>query len=236
MNSADETHLVEMAGGGRIALYRFSAETAAPPLIITHGTISNGNSVLNLCSFLHAAGYDCWLLEWGGHGQSIPARRRQNFEHCAFNDVPTAISYVLAKTHASSLTWVSHSGGGLLPLMYLSKHPERQSDFASIVTMGAQTTDAALRLYQKLAIAIFWLINMLVGHTPRAILLKGYESEPTQLLGQWVTWTLREQWLGAKNFNYETDFFRVLAFETDYHCRCGNQKWLVINRLFVLRR
>ncbi len=199
----EELHLIEMASGGQIALTHLkNTQPAGLPLIVTHGTVSNGRTVKGLAQFLSEAGLDCWILEWGGHGDSQAASSRQNFEYPAFHDVPTAITAVLEKTDKSQLIWVSHSGGGHLPLMYLSHHPEQQNLLAGLVTLGAQATDGALKFHQKLSVAFLWVLTTLLNQTPISLIPIGNETEPTRLLAQWATWNIRERWLGEDGFDY----------------------------------
>ena len=94
----------EMITGGYISLYHLCLpNTFGYPLIVTHGTLSNAKVVRGLGRYLAQLGFDCWLLEWGGHGQSKAASKRQNFEYPGFHDVPTAISAVLGYTQKPKL-------------------------------------------------------------------------------------------------------------------------------------
>jgi oxygen-independent coproporphyrinogen-3 oxidase len=196
-------HLVNMAGGGRIALYRFKPKNSQGlPIIVAHGTISNGSSMEGLAEHLQEQGFDCWVLEWGGHGDSQAASRNNNFESPAFNDTPAAIEYVLNQTGQSQLNWVSHSGGGHLPLMYLARFPQHQNKLAGIVSIGAQATDGALGLSAKFRALILWSITRVLGHTPKALVSVGTEGEPTLLLAQWSRWNLSKSWKGKGGFDY----------------------------------
>ncbi len=70
-------------------------------------------------------------------------------------------------TGKKQIYWVSHSGGGHLPLMYLARYPEHQEKMAGIVTMGAQATDAALGMkYKARAWALKWVTNF-CNRTPK---------------------------------------------------------------------
>ena len=92
----EKQYIVEMESGGKIALYRLNnSDPIGLPLIIVHGTISNSEAVRGLGRYLTQLGFDCWLLEWGGHGQSTAFNKRQDFEYPAFNDLPTAISKII---------------------------------------------------------------------------------------------------------------------------------------------
>ena len=198
-----DQHLVDMKSGGCISLCRLKpSSTVGLPIIVAHGTISNGSSVQNLAEHLQEQGFDCWVLEWGGHGESRAASSRNNFESPAFNDTPTAIDYVLKETGCSQLNWVSHSGGGHLPLMYLARSPQYQNKLASIVTLGAQATDGALDLATKCRALVLWLVTRVLGNTPKAIVSVGTEGEPTLLLAQWSRWNLSQKWKGVDGFDY----------------------------------
>jgi len=196
-------HLVEMENGGRIALYRLNLnQPTGIPIIIAHGTISNADTVRTLGKFLADRGFDCWLLEWAGHGQSEPATSKQNFEYPAFNDLPTAVAAVLGHTECQQVFWLAHSGGGHLPLMYLGRHPEKRSQFAGVVTMGTQSTHAAPRFREKFAGAVLCGVTLLMNRSPRFILPLGNEHEPTRLLIQWAKWNMSQRWLGEDGFDY----------------------------------
>ncbi len=192
-----------MAKGGQIALYRLNhLKSKGIPLIIAHGTISNADTVRALGDYLAGLGFDCWLLDWGGHGLSRAFSRRQDFEYPAFNDVPVALSTVLETTEQKQVYWVSHSGGGHLPLMYLARHPEYQDRIAGIVTMGAQATDGALGVkYKTRAWFLKWVTN-LFSQTPKWLISVGTEGEPTRLLAQWSEWNLMQRWVGKDGFDY----------------------------------
>ena len=196
-------HIVPMTSGGAVALQHFSCPASkATPVIVTHGTISNGESVTPLANHLVEQGFDCWVLEWGGHGQSDISHTKQDFEYPAFNDVPTAIDFVLEQTGSNEVHWVSHSGGGHLALMYLTQHPEHRHKIASIASLGAQATHGALGIKLKLRALALYGITKLFGHTPKAIVAVGTEGEPSLLLAQWAKWNLSKKWIGNDGTDY----------------------------------
>ncbi len=201
----EEQHLIEMEGGGRIALYRYEPQTkVGRPLLITHGTLSDMTAVRDLAKSLVKQGFDCWILEWGGHGKAIAASSKQTFEYPAMHDGPEAIAAVLEKTGHEKLYWVSHSGGGHLLLMHLGRHPEKQTQIAGAVLIGAQATDATLKPIEKWAVRLLWLVTMVMNQTPLFLVRSGTEAEPTRLLAQWAVWSMQEKWLGADGFDYLT--------------------------------
>lgn len=203
-------HIINMEAGGRIALYRIRpSRPVGYPLIIAHGTLSNHKTVYDLGRYLADQGYDCWLLEWGGHGQSVPVKRRQDFETPAFFDLPAAVGIVLQKTRQSKLFWVAHSGGGILMLMHLARCLETQTQIAGLVTIGSQATDAAGWWPRRGGTAVLWAGTHLLGRTPRLLLPLSNESEPSLLLAQWAMWNLRSRWSGHDGFDYMANLIHI---------------------------
>ncbi len=145
-----ETYKLDIPKGGCIALHRLlPSKPLGYPIILAHGTMSNAETLSDLAQHLCALGFDCWSLDWGGHGESQTYNRKQNFEHPAFHDVPLAIETVLTKSGHEKIHWLSHSGGGHLALMHLARNPGLQNQFAGLVTLGAQATDGAMGLKFK---------------------------------------------------------------------------------------
>lgn len=199
----EETHCIPMQGGGHVALHRIKpANSSGEPVVVAHGTLSNKLAVQHLADFLVAQGFDTWLLEWGGHGHAEPAHRKQNFEYPALNDLPVAIDFIAAHTGHSQVHWTSHSGGGLLALMMLARQPQRISQIKSLSLIGAQVTDAAPNLKEKLRVAALGTLTRLFGRTPQRLVPIGPEGEPTLLLVQWCKWNLSGRWHGTDGFDY----------------------------------
>lgn len=199
---ADTHHTLPLAQGGQIRLIRLGGQRIYPPVILAHGTLSNAGTVRAFGDYLAAKGYDLWLLEWGGHGSSTAPRSRRNFEAPAFEDLPRALDFVREATCASRIFWVGHSGGGLLPLMYLARHPELQAEFAGLVTLGAQSTGAIQSRRHRFWILTLFALTQMMGRTPRFIRTMGDEGEPTTLLAQWALWNLKGAWTGWDGMDY----------------------------------
>jgi len=206
----EKQYIVEMENGGNVALYRLNnSNPIGLPLVIAHGTISNSEAVRGLGRYLTQLGFDCWLFEWGGHGQSTAFSKQQDFEYPAFNDLPAAIAKIIQVTGQQRVYYDSHSGGGHLALMYLARNPERQKKIAGLVTVGAQATDAALGLKYKARALVLWWVTNLFGRTPRVLVLVGTEGEPTRLLAQWSKWNLRQKWMGEDGFDYMNGLAKI---------------------------
>jgi len=199
----EKQFVLDMPAGGSIALHRLKPNNPIGlPIIIAHGTMSNADTVRDLGQHLCELGFDCWLLDWGGHGESRAKSSGQNFEFPAFNDVPLAIETVLKTTGHQKVYWVSHSGGGHLAFMHLARNPAFQDQMAGIVTLGAQATDGALGFKFKTRALILWGITQCCGCFPKSMASMGTEGEPTHLLAQWSRWNISKKWHGVDGFDY----------------------------------
>src|ERR1700746_2163677 len=74
-------HPVVTEDGITVALTRYAAEVRRPaPVVLTHGTFSNGGLCARLAAYLAQEGFDCWVLELRGHGASQRDGYRPDFE------------------------------------------------------------------------------------------------------------------------------------------------------------
>lgn len=196
--------MVDSVHNSKIALYRFAHEsTDAPPIILTHGTFSNASICHKLAEFLHSEGFDCWIYEWSGHGKSLYGNFNPDAEDHALFDVPLVLNMVLSQTGKKSCMWIGHSGGGFMPLMYISrKHSNRQNKFRLIVTIGSQASGAGKTLIGKLRILALSISLFLFNKIPSRFLQLGPEDETKGFMPQWCRWNWSGNWSGKDSFNY----------------------------------
>lgn len=132
--------------GWDIALHRYTParRAHATPVLLCHGMGSNrfnldGPGNTSLARALHARGYDVWLLELRGAGQS---RRRLGptgllyqwtFEDYVQHDAPAALRVVRRVTRRPKVLWVGHSLGGMVA-------------YALLMTPAADSVAAAVTL------------------------------------------------------------------------------------------
>ena len=194
-----------------IALYRYADFSGRyPPVILTHGTFSNALICRNLAEFLNRAGFDCWIYEWAGHGLSEYGQLYPDAEGFALHDVPFVIHTVLAKTNSRTCSWVAHSGGGFLPLIYMARHPLLQEQIQAIAGLGSQTIGAGRTWTGKLITRVLPMIHTLLGKVPGPLSGLGPEDEASGFLTQWAQWNRTGRWVGADGFDYEKAMGKIL--------------------------
>ena len=134
----------------KIALHRYAPEKTDPsrmPVILCHGLGYNGyfwdlDSTHNVAEYLRAAGWDVWIVDLRGGGDSSkpiwywlrgpdlavakhldvdPTKLGWSVEDYILGDVPAAVGLVRKETGAASVAWVGHSLGGMIGLCYLER-------------------------------------------------------------------------------------------------------------------
>jgi oxygen-independent coproporphyrinogen-3 oxidase len=202
-NSLPEPSFVYSKKNSKLALYRFPHRSSIyPPVIMTHGTFSNAFICQELAKFLNKEGFDCWIYEWSGHGQSEFGDLTPDAEDYALCDVPSVLKAVQLEAKQKTCIWIAHSGGGFLPLMYMARDSVRQKEIQALVTLGSQTTGAGRTFFRKGGIIVAMIIMRLFGRIPGPLFGLGPEDERMRFLQQWCKWNWMGKWLGKDKFDY----------------------------------
>ncbi len=144
----DEIHFARTEDGWRIALTRYRPEqpAGAEPVILLHGVASNRYGLdltdeLSLARALAKAGFDAWLVDLRGRGQSTQPRLfgehgwDWSFDEYVEHDAPAAIDAVLAVTARERCHLVGHSLGAAI-IYAVVADPRRALKIRSAVAIG----------------------------------------------------------------------------------------------------
>jgi pimeloyl-ACP methyl ester carboxylesterase len=196
-------HSAVTQDGVELALERFTGSVHRRyPVLLTHGTFSNGRICSRLAHHLAESGFDAWVLELRGHGRSRAPEAGASFEAFGLYDAPAAIGAVRAASGSRLLHLIGHSGGGLAFLMHLTRHPEHADGVASLVTMASQATDSCSTLKGQLIVRGAHLLTLLLGYTPGPALRLGPENERQGTFASWFRWNYTRTWTGQDGFDY----------------------------------
>ena len=194
---------VVTADGVRLSLLEFEPRVERrTPVLLTHGTFSNGDVCTRLASYLASYGFPCWVLELRGHGASDGRSRRAIFEDFGRLDVPAAVDAVRERAQTDALFFVGHSGGGLAFLMYLARNPEVAARIPGVVTLASQATGAGLGWRGLRTITLIAAANNLGSRARQRLLRLGPESEYRGVVNQWFRWNLGRRWRGQDGLDY----------------------------------
>jgi len=206
VTEAGRVHRIVNDSGTRLALTRIPSLTTLDhnlgPVLLAHGTFSNHRSVRALAQHLSEKGFDCWILDFQGHGKSDKPKAEPNFESMCIEDAAAALDHLKQHYPTQSIIWVGHSAGGLAALSLLCRQPKYQPSVKAIVTLASQTTHAAKLRKNRVIIQVSALVTRIIGVAPGKYFKLGPENEFGKVMTQWYRWSLSEKWLSDDGFNY----------------------------------
>ncbi len=207
---ADERHQVLTDDGVRLTLTRYLPRGSlrpTSPIFCVHGLGANRfnfdtGADASLARYLAEQGYDCWLLDLRGCGESeTPRGRRSTFDDYVRHDLPAALEHIRASGSGDRVHWVGHSMGGMLLYAYAATHGDAR--LHSGVTLGSPVRFSPREDNFHAFLAFERLIKVL-------------PNIPTVGVGRLVT-----PLLGLVN----NDWFR-------YHMNVDNIEWETIRRAY----
>lgn len=196
-------------------LKRFSKQQQGKPFFLVHGSIENGrifysSSGKGFAPFLAEQGYDVFVADLRGRGQSTPAiSGKSNFglSHTLTEDFPAFISKIKELKGDVPQLWGAHSWGGVLMLAYLARPavPVRVQAMTFFATKRRISIQSFKRFFM---IDIMWnLVANIAVATTGALYAKqlkmGSDSETRLTHNQTNEWVEQRRWLDwDDNFDY----------------------------------
>lgn len=127
-----QTIYVTTADGVRLAIHRIRPEgprrESAPAVVLLHGLGSNGFGFLlprrSLATWLAARGYDCFVPELRGAGESSHRDFAWDLDDYLTQDLPALLQGIREAAGVRELRWVGHSMGGLLLCCYAIRNED----------------------------------------------------------------------------------------------------------------
>jgi pimeloyl-ACP methyl ester carboxylesterase len=201
------THTFRVDDGAVLALHRVEGADGAPPVLMVPGTFSTrmlwlGRRRQGFAWTLREAGFDPWILEQRGHGESAKPRHWTMSDWMRL-DAPAAVSTVLARTGAPRLFWLGHSAGGVTGAGMLGHRPELADRLAGLVMLGSPGPGATAGLRRWAARGAYLAAALLPWARMSGNWLGlGPEPEPAGLLREWMSWNLQGAWRDATGVDY----------------------------------
>ncbi|MBI3722829.1 alpha/beta fold hydrolase [bacterium] len=152
MKISPDLYRARTRDGHRIALWRYENKGRRAPVLLVHGLGSNRYDLdapidsYSLARFLHADGFDVWVIELRGAGASNHKLRKHllgfTIDDYIFHDLPAALRLIEDETGEDQVHWAGHSLGGQLAYPIMAAGKEHR--LRSCATLGApamQKTD-----------------------------------------------------------------------------------------------
>lgn len=194
------------------------------PVLMVHGAIENGRIFYNekgrgLGPFLASQGYDVYILDLRGRGETQP--RLAPFDgygqtETIVEDLPLFMEYVHSQ-NPQPMHLIAHSWGGVLLTSTLARFPELIEKVRSQVYFGTKRRVAAFNLEVLVKIKFMWhflapKIAKRKGFLPAKSMNFGSDDETIKSHLQSMKWTKTLHWTD------EEDGF-------DYIQACRNIQW-----------
>jgi len=188
----------------RLAVHRIGPADGVP-IILAPGTFSNssfwlGTKGTGFARTLANAGFEAWVLDFRGHGQSDrPAlQQRWRFDDWGRNDLPAVIAAINAEGRTPFL--IGHSAGGASALAALAGDAALQKQ-----VRGAIIVATPLPYLQKWRFFGAWTMRFIsrrMRYFPGRLLRLGPEDELAGVMEQWMDWNMRGRWIGYDGVDY----------------------------------
>jgi pimeloyl-ACP methyl ester carboxylesterase len=133
-------------------------------VIMIHGSIENGKvfyskSGKGLAWYLAKKGYDVYVADFRGRGQSVPAVNSEStFSQTDIIkvDIPAIMNFIKKRKGNIPQIWVAHSWGGVLLNSHLARYPKNIKNIKKIVTFGTKRCVRAFNFQKILYLNIIW--------------------------------------------------------------------------------
>ncbi|MBT1062930.1 alpha/beta fold hydrolase [Bowmanella sp. Y26] len=187
-----------------------------PAVLMVHGSIENGRIFYNdkgrgLGSYLARQGFNVYVLDLRGRGQSSPAIGRGD-EHTQWHylneDLPHAMQWV-GKQHQGKFSTVAHSWGGVLMMACLLRHPHLINQVERQVFFGSKRSIRVHNPERWFKVDLVWgLVSPLVagfhGYLPAKKLGLGADNETFANWRDVTKWVRQRRWIDASDgFDYQ---------------------------------
>ncbi len=169
-----ETRFAHTGDGWSLALhhYRPRRQRGARPVVLCPGIACNGRFFdagggRGLAPYLARKGYDVWVLDPRGRGES--KRKKQglstswHFDDYVLKDLPAALQLVLEVSGCPRADWIGHSMGGMVAYAYAMRGLE--PGLARLIAVGSPTFHANSFWGWRMADTLSGLLTV-VPHLP----------------------------------------------------------------------
>ena len=211
---AEESIFIPLHDEDKLHLKRFYANPDGTPVFMLHGSIENGRifysqSKKGFAPFLARQGYDVFVADVRGRGQSTPPITRNSeygISECIREEVPAFINEIQKIKGTRPQYWIGHSWGGILELCYLARNPNR-IPVAGMIFFGTKRRITIRGLRKFLIIDVFYnlifgLIAELKGYVDVKFLRVGSDNETDKSRRQTYRWITQNRWKDEDGFDY----------------------------------
>ncbi len=204
----------------RLHLKRFYTDSQAPAALMVHGSIESGRifyskSHKGLAPFLAQQGFDVYVVDLRGRGESQPAVSNSSTNtqlDAILEEIPACIEKIRGIRGGNvELHALAHSWGGVMLLAYLARNP--QESFKSLCFFGTKRSISVWNIKKFIAVDVVWVRlgeywTKKYGFFPAKEKKIGSDSESAQVYRHCRDWVLSlDSWTDPEDgFDYLSAF------------------------------
>lgn len=190
-------------------------------VFLMHGSVEDGRiyyskSGKGLAPFLAQQGYDVFIPDLSGKGQSKPEVSRVSIHgqtEAITIEIPLFLEKIKSIKGKTPQHWIGHSWGGTLQYAHLLRFPN-QENVLSICHFGVKRRITARNWEWLYKIAFAWyflgsILTKVYGFMPSKIFKFGSENEPKKFYHQINKWFKNKKWIDDDGFNYSEQIGKV---------------------------
>ena len=193
---------IETSDGWSIAIHHYApkgAKKQSTPVLLCHGISSNKynwdlNDEYSFPSYIAAKGFDTYVVELRGSGQSMQPglfdekSYDYSFDDYVLKDLPAAIDFVASRSDTGQVHWMGHSMGSMVMYAYLQR--VGQDKIRSVTAVGSppklfEGNDSLGR-----GISLFPVVDFVYDELPSGLLVRTVAplAYPGVIAPQHVLW------------------------------------------------
>lgn len=191
-------------------------QVSRPAVLMLHGAIENGrifytDSGKGLGPYLAQLGYDVYIADFQGRGQSRPvidAQARHGQSSLISEDLPTLMDWLWARQQSQAFYVIGHSWSGVLLNALLGREPQRREQLRACVYFGTKRRIRVWNWHRLLYIDFGWrlLFPWLIrrhGYLPALRYKVGADNETANYHRECDDWIRQDEWIDhADGFDY----------------------------------
>ncbi|GGY03345.1 alpha/beta fold hydrolase [Paludibacterium paludis] len=223
MQKTQEDLFVPVGQNDRLHLRRIRCHPGGEAVLMVHGVMANGRifyseSGKGLAHYLAEAGYDVFVADLRGRGQSQPPigrASRHGQTETIVEDLPALQREIRRLTGGQPVHWIAHSWGGVHMTSSLVRHPEIIGEVKSLVYFGSKRSVRVSNLNKLIEVDFMWNIASrwlvrAVGYLPARAIRLGADNESDKSHLQSKLWALPAPWIDSDDgFDYGAAACRV---------------------------
>ena len=201
------------------------------PILMIHGMVEDGRifyhkSGKGLGSYLAQKGFDVYIADLRGIGQSTPKINKDSKHgqtETVEEDIPNLIEFVLKHSKSEKLSMAAHSWGGVYINAALARKPELISKISSSVYFASKRTVRVKNLERYFKISFIWnrmsqSLAKRKGYLPAIKYKLGSENETQKTHRQCVEWVQNKKWIDSDDgFDYGEALQSITLPPTQYY-------------------